>query len=510
MQSVLSAANHLQILPVVQACSDFLFRQLDIDNCVDIITIAETYSMSQLCKAAYVFTARHLERLSCMVEFSRLSQQQLEKLLSGQYPVECREVDVLHSALCWLQYQAVITGSSAVQLLTHVRLGDIPQEDLEGVMTSALFASVESRCPAIRTYINGAHYVETQLNNLVTSARLGVVNSRGLDAAIVTVGGFHPDGVTNEVTYLPRDQSTWYKLTDIPHVEQSSFGMTVLNNELYVVGGCFQHSLQESTHPFGFRYNPLTDCWKSIAPMRRDRSDFYLAAVSGRLYVIGGVQHSRSLDEDMPCESYNPELDQWSDIANMSRCLEQYAGSCYGNQIFISGGLDLDDVVPSLLSYNVTSDEWETLPDLLHPRVDHCMTSHEGKLYVAGGWTFDTVLRDRRLIPSIDSYDISTQQWQTVTQVFSPRYFASLVILDNKLHFMGGFEQNSLRDVNRGTNKIERYDLSTGRWLEDLEYPQQIWEHLSCVIYLPTCRDDSPLEPTLDSHCWPLTWATTL
>ncbi len=47
-------------------------------------------------------------------------------------------------------------------------------------------------------------------------------------------------------------------MTSVPHVESCNFGCAVLRNELFVVGGCFNQSLQEEEHihPFGFRYNP--------------------------------------------------------------------------------------------------------------------------------------------------------------------------------------------------------------------------------------------------------------
>ena len=50
-------------------------------------------------------------------------------------------------------------------------------------------------------------------------------------------------------------EGCWSPLTRIPHVECCNFGCAVLQNQLYVVGGCFNNQdLQENVHPFGFRY----------------------------------------------------------------------------------------------------------------------------------------------------------------------------------------------------------------------------------------------------------------
>ena len=63
----------------------------------------------------------------------------------------------------------------------------------------------------------------------------------------------------------------WRHLTSVPHIESCNFGVAVLHNELYVVGGCFNQELQENVHPFGFRYSPQLDKWTTMAAMTRER-----------------------------------------------------------------------------------------------------------------------------------------------------------------------------------------------------------------------------------------------
>src|SRR5258705_8617282 len=108
-----------------------------------------------------------------------------------------------------------------------------------------------------------------------------LVNSRGMELAVVKVGGFGIGGVTNDLTYFLPSVGKWRHLTTIPHVEQCNFGTAVLNNELYVVGGCFNQSLQENIHPFGFCYNPRYNKWGTMAPMQRERCRFSLNVVLG-------------------------------------------------------------------------------------------------------------------------------------------------------------------------------------------------------------------------------------
>lgn len=55
-----------------------------------------------------------------------------------------------------------------------------------------------------------------------------LVNSRGMEQAVIKVGGFGILGVTNEITYYLPSIGRWKRLTTIPHVEQSNFGMAGL------------------------------------------------------------------------------------------------------------------------------------------------------------------------------------------------------------------------------------------------------------------------------------------
>ena len=507
LQCVLSAASHLQIIELVSACSDYLRSQLEIDNCVDIITISETYSLLPLRKYAYCYLAQHLDKLTYLPEFQRMSLVQLEHVLSNDYAVECAEYDVLFAVLCWVQYDLSQRASSTMRLLSHIHFVDIPHADLRALMETPMFAMTEAACSGMRTFINGARFVSVKVNRECPSQAKGLVNCRGLEPAIVNVGGFQSStGVTNSVTYFHKSSGCWKHLTDVPHVEQCNFGMAVLNNELYVVGGCFNLTLQENTHPFGFKYSPRTNEWKSIAPMLLERGGFYLAAVSGRLYVIGGVGDMIDPDDNMPCESYNPETDRWSAIAAMPGCREQQAGASYGNEVFISGGLEWDEVIDSLISYNVETDVWHTRSPMRTPRADHAMTAYDGKLYVAGGWIDDPDINNRLLIHDVDVYDLITNQWQTLTHVPTPRYLASLVVLDNTLYFIGGFEQSGLFDgfenngFNRGTKKIEQFILDDAVWISEDSYPVAIWEHLSCVLHIPVYREDAELGQLLAAN----------
>lgn len=180
-----------------------------------------------------------------------------------------------------------------------------------------------------------------------------------MELAVIKVGGFGIGGITNEITYFLPSVGKWRHLTSIPHVEQCNFGTAVLDNKLFVVGGCFNQLLQENIHPFGFCYSPRSNKWTTMAPMQRERCRFSLNVASGRLYAIGGVSEMDDLenvDEEVSaCESYDPVTDTWFSFRPLPQFRTQHAGASWpksdASSIFISGGLERDMVLSSMVRW---------------------------------------------------------------------------------------------------------------------------------------------------------------
>ncbi|XP_067013052.1 kelch-like protein 26 [Anabrus simplex] len=495
IQDVLSAASHVQVVAVVEACSNYLQAQLDLENCIDIVTIAETYSLTQLRRRVYRFMSGHLREFSRSPDFHRLAPQQLEYLLSCDFPVDCPEGEVLRIVLRWLHYDTVRL-SFAQRLLRRIHFSEIAPRDLEAVLQQTLAGHTYQDHQLYRQVLGETcrqSRPRSSIPSMSVSQTSPLVNSRGMELAVVKVGGFGIAGITNEITYFLPSVGKWRHLTSIPHVEQCNFGTAVLDNDLYVVGGCFNQSLQENIHPFGFRYSPRYNKWTTMAPMQRERCRFSLNVVSGCLYAIGGAsEEDLSEEETSPCERYDPQTDCWETLRPLPGFRTQHAGATWprqdGHWLFVSGGLDRDLVLSSVLRYDAETDAWEQRAPMLTPRADHVMLVLGERLYVCGGWFEDLDTGNRVLVDTIDAYDVETDHWEVVTRIPTPRYHAGIVGVDNKIFFIGGFLSDAMFD--RATAIIESYNLATDTWTTGDKYPQEIWEHTCVTLYIPRCRDD--------------------
>ncbi|XP_041375350.1 kelch-like protein 26 [Gigantopelta aegis] len=499
---VLGAASHIQILPVIAACEDYLKKHLSLDNCVDIANVAELYTLKPLEQFVFQFMCKNWHEFCSCHDFHRLRKSQLLKLLKSGFPVDCSELDIFLSILNWVDHDVEDRHDCTLQVLDKVLFENISLQELQSVCHNSVFKDICSKVPGLSKLINSfinttecTKDCEARVPGSITCPNLckciarksvpGIGNLRGFQQTVLVAGGFSNEtGMTSSVWYLDQSSSLLKHLTKIPHVDQCNFGMAAHNNKLYVIGGCFNDQMQEIVHPFGFCYDPAEDSWKSIAQMTLERCRFVLGVADGYLYAVGGDPHASDIQmEGAPCERYDPRTDRWEEIEPLPGGRTQHAGTTLDNRLYICGGFQEDEgVLDDLWCFNADSNQWERGSSLLVPRADHAMFTHGNKIYVIGGWYYDPNTRQRVMASSIDCYDVDRMTWETVGSLNESRLYATYTLLNNVIHVVGGWRNGKYRQKCRS---IDKFDLDTRRWTKDQDQDLELWEHNTCCLYLP-------------------------
>ncbi|KAK7474845.1 hypothetical protein BaRGS_00033917 [Batillaria attramentaria] len=486
--AVLSGATHVQILPAVAACESYLCANLCLDNCLEVAKMAELYCLNRLQQYVHCFICKHWTQFTMTVDFMHMPVQLLASVLKSEYPVNCVEVEVLTAVLSWVDFDLSERTVSLPGLLQHVLLGNLQPAELQSVLESCLYQRVVSADPALESCLT-RHYNPDELSVKVP----GVLNKRGYFEALLVAGGFNVDaGMNNDVMYLDPDCQKLMPLTRIPHVDQCDFGMTVLDNQVYVLGGCFNDQMQEVPHPFGFCFNPDTMCWTSLPPMAHERCRFYLGALNGQLYAIGGeVDTSQSATPDTSlCEVYDPLAVKWSHIASLPTNRAQLAGTSCRGKLYVSGGTQdgMETACNQLWCYDPDVDQWSECAAMLTPRADHCMFTYNNHIYAMGGWSRMSDSGRRAATMSVDRYDIDNDTWETVQQMKQPRVYATSTLFQGHAYVVGGWNGGLYEQK---CDSADILDLTTMQWLPDGLPMPQIWEHSSVSVHLPKTTTDA-------------------
>ena len=387
---------------------------------------------------------------------------------------------ILSLAADWLEGDLPNRLQWVEQVLAGIRLAEVPGREI---------ASVVDR-PGLRTIRDRLRTLE-RLSPVRQSDTFKILNSRGMKMALVKVGGFDASELTNQISYLHCSEDglegSWSPLTRIPHVECCNFGCAVLQNQLYVVGGCFNQDLQENIHPFGFRYCARLDKWTTMAAMNRERCRFTLTECGGRLYAVGGSAEDTAggggtQEDECTVEMYDPNSDLWTRMPGLpGGNRSQHAATRVQDRLYISGGLDHDTVLSCVLEYRPEQGSWDQISSLPSPRADHTMTVYKDYIYVVGGWTEG--INGRELVPEIHRYDILGDIWTVETVLPSLRYNAGVTLVGGKIFVIGGFVDAELMD--RGTSSVDSYSLDTGEWNREKPFPNSTWEHGLTSLLVP-------------------------
>jgi len=129
VQSILPAASVLQFEEVKRACSEFLRRQLDADNCLGIKVFAEVHGCNDLKVAATVFSSRYFSQVRKREEFLKLSLDEIQAFLSNDQLNVKSEFEVYEAALEWLLHKEN-RAQHLYEILKFVRLPLLSAKEL--------------------------------------------------------------------------------------------------------------------------------------------------------------------------------------------------------------------------------------------------------------------------------------------------------------------------------------------------------------------------------------------
>ena len=89
------------------------------------------------------------------------------------------------------------------------------------------------------------------------------------------------------------------------HYARAGLGTAEIDGKLIAAGGCNREECLRTVE----YYDPHTDHWSSLAPMRTPRAWFQVAVLMGQLHVVA---RSNGHSDGLSCgEMYDPYMDDW-------------------------------------------------------------------------------------------------------------------------------------------------------------------------------------------------------
>ncbi|XP_078610542.1 kelch-like protein 9 [Branchiostoma floridae x Branchiostoma japonicum] len=475
LEETVDVASRLQVLPVLDVCSEFLKASIVADTCMDIYQLASVYYLTDVTTAVNSYILEHFQAFCKNADFLELSVDQLAQVLKSDSLNCAAEIDIFWAVYRWLMHESSRIAYTG-RLLQHVRFPLMTTFDLNEIVDLEIFKnSLPYKDLMIEAYNYHSH---PSAQPLLLSERTHI---RSTCHCLVSFNGrkaglAHREDEQTDVMFLDPNTKMWRDLTATkePITHQ---GVAVLNNFVYLIGGEGVRGFRSAVAT-GWRYDPQKNDWYRVKCMRHRRSDYHLQAMDGKLYAIGG---RNLMGENDKAECYNPTKDEWSHMASVGIPLYGHAGTAHKGQLYLSGGGSNWVYNTALRCYDPQSDTWEIKSDMAIARAFHRMATVGGKIFVLGGAERDDHANADVLLT--ECYSPETGQWSVVAPMPKPQAEPGLAIKDGRIFLVGG--SSCQHRSYRALKYIQCYDPTTNKWTEEEPLPDA-WTGVACAaITLP-------------------------
>nr|XP_032832612.1 kelch-like protein 32 [Petromyzon marinus] len=459
IQDVLSAANHLQFLEILQLCSNYLAQEVTLENLEFMHWLADTYSLPGLQTALARFVERNLRSLlrSRPLHVMALPLSLLGAVLRSDSLTNFSELDLFLLTLRWLSHDPTSRLPRASEALSCVRLALLDPVVLRAMVLPRAIAmdDANGNGPADAGETGAGGTGAATNNNAAVAARNGARNTEG------ATGENRGGGATRfPVSSSPSSSSSCRLLVEEAlayhaHEHAQPVRQTAQSRlrhrgmVLHVVGGKKRDASKASEirYLIRTRTRPVGDGFG-----RQGSSD-----------ADGGGDDEDDDDDERADDDDEEEGggggSRGVDVG-LGRVRETRGGGGRGGGATGFGGA----AVPG------GAWEWRDRGCLISGRSHHSVAVLGGFLFVAGGEV------DHRAVRDVYRYDPRSNTWIMVSSMRNCREHFVLGALGGQLMSAGG--RNELRQV---LPTVERYSPEADTWSFVRPFDRSLSCHAGCV-----------------------------
>ncbi|XP_015841967.1 kelch-like protein 13 isoform X5 [Peromyscus maniculatus bairdii] len=481
LQDTLEAASFLQILPVLDFCKVFLISGVNLDNCVEVGRIANTYHLTEVDKYVNTFVLKNFSALITTGEFLKLPFERLAFVLSSNSLKRCTELELFKATCRWLRLEEPRMDFAA-KLMKNIRFPLMTPQELINFVQTVDFMRTDNTC--VNLLLEASNYqMMPFMQPVMQSDRTAI---RSDTTHLVTLGGVLRQQlvVSKELRMYDEKTHEWKSLAPM-EAPRYQHGIAVIGNFLYVVGGQSNYDTKGKTAvDTVFRFDPRYNKWIQVAPLNEKRTFFHLSALKGYLYAVGG----RNAAGELPTvECYNPRTNEWTYVAKMNEPHYGHAGTVYGGVMYISGGITHDTFQKELMCFDPDTDKWTQKAPMTTVRGLHCMCTVGDRLYVIGGNHFRGT-SDYDDVLSCEYYSPIHDQWTPIASMLRGQSDVGVAVFENKIFVVGGYSWNNRCMV----EIVQKYDPEKDEWHKVFDLPESLGGIRACTLTVFPPEETTP------------------
>ncbi|XP_061573878.1 kelch-like protein 10 [Cololabis saira] len=454
---LLAGAQRFDVNSIIQACCDFLQKNLSSDSSIVAWRLAEHSQYPELREKACLYILLHFQEIARFSqEFVQLSVEELTYFIEKDELNVKQESAVFEAILRWIGFAPEERRDHLTTLLPSVRLLLMPIEYL---------VEIVSKDDTVRNNLDCVNMVTSTVEILRDPSMERPPTRTRLPAELLfTISGFH-DGRPNDKIELHNVRTDrWLTVYQNDQPFPRYCGCVHLQGSIYFIGGSDTHYYLSSVQKFTL----ATQRWQEVGSLHEPRCFIGVAVLNGFIYAMGGMNRSRRLKS---AERFQPNTNQWTEIAPMHHWRADAGAAALHGKIYICGGLSGGEPLFSAECYNPDTDQWTLITPMETARYGAGVVSYNGHIYVAGGED------GTNNVSTVSAYDPVSKHRRTAAPMLYTRSCFGIAVLEEQLYVVGGFQnEDSLV-----CSKVERYDGAGDSWqaVRDLDH---ICVFVSCCV----------------------------
>jgi N-acetylneuraminic acid mutarotase len=241
----------------------------------------------------------------------------------------------------------------------------------------------------------------------------------------------------------------------------SEFAVAAVDGKIYVLGGYPSTRVTVNTVQV---YDTATNTWSYGPPLPQVNNHGMAAAVGGHIYLIGG-QTTPEGDQSYVDTVYqlDPARGTWVTKAPMPTKRSAGVALVLGTKIYVAGGRPPRG--NDFAVYDTATDHWEALPNLPTQRNHIAGAVIDSRIHVVSGRLGYSFVDPQTAVHEV--YDPATRTWSSAAPMLRPRSGINGVLAQGCFYVWGGeWAEGLFPDV-------DVYDPRNDRWthLADMPVP---------------------------------------
>lgn len=224
------------------------------------------------------------------------------------------------------------------------------------------------------------------------------------------------------LAYAPRTEC--WEVVSRMYMPRRYNGIAALDGRVWVVGGETRFSSRGGPHQALYLvdiYDPASDSWEAGPSLNHVRTDPFVVTCNDRIYAIGGARHNGGPKLDT-VESIGPGESAWREETPLPEPTRQ-GHACALDQVIYCFSID------GAFAYDTRSGRWdEQLPQPGEIGQGPLAAAWRGEVWLIGGHG------DRR----IRCYNPTTRTWHPGPDLPVEQAWAAAAVLDGRLYIVGG------------------------------------------------------------------------